>query len=150
AASLTMSLQNGGVASVAMNYLNPSGFPGWGNESVRVFGTRGMVELTDGGKRTHLYTDHDEGEADTGNSDCRDYFDLLMRHFRYGEALPLSVRKNFILCVWSSAQKTRRKRLYKTKKRLPHPEKPDTAAVRYFIRLPSQNHRQCRRIILRR
>ena len=90
AASLAMSLENGGVASVAMNYLNPKGFPGWGNESVRVFGTRGMAELTDGGMRTHWYTDRDEGEVDTANSDCRDYFDLLMRHFRYGEALPLT------------------------------------------------------------
>ncbi len=95
AASLAMSLENGGVASVAMNYLNPKGFPGWGNESVRVFGTHGMVELTDGGKHTHLYTDHDEGELDVTASDCRDYFDLLMRHFRYGEELPLSRETEF-------------------------------------------------------
>lgn len=95
AASLAMSLENGGVASVAMNYLNPSGFPGWGNETVRVFGTRGMVELTDGGKRTHLYTDREEGELDTSDSSCRDYFDLLMRHFRYGEPLPLTREDEF-------------------------------------------------------
>ncbi len=95
AASLAMSLENGGVASVAMNYLNPKGFPGWGNETVRVFGTRGMVELTDGGKRTHLYTDWDEGELDLSQSDCRDYFDLLARHFRYGEPLPLTREEEF-------------------------------------------------------
>lgn len=95
AASLAMTLENGGVASVAMNYLNSAGFPGWGNESVRVFGTRGMAELTDGGKRTHLYTDRDEGELDTSASDCRDYFDLLMRHFRFGEPLPLTREDEF-------------------------------------------------------
>ncbi len=95
AASLSMSLENGGVASIAMNYLNPAGFPGWGNESVRVFGTRGMVELTDGGKRTHLYTDRDEGELDMTQSGCRDYFDLLARHFRYGEPLPLTQEEEF-------------------------------------------------------
>ena len=95
AASLAMSLENGGVASVAMNYLNPKGFPGWGNESVRVFGTRGMAELTDGGTRTHWYTDRDEGEVDVSASDCRDYFDLLMRHFRYGEPLPLTREEEF-------------------------------------------------------
>ena len=95
AASLAMSLENGGVASVAMNYLNPKGFSGWGNETVRVFGTHGMVELTDGGKRTHWYTDRDEGEVDVTDSDCRDYFDLLMRHFRYGEALPLTREEEF-------------------------------------------------------
>lgn len=95
AASLAMSLENGGVASVAMNYLNPTGFPGWGNETVRVFGTRGMVELTDGGKRTHLYTDRDEGELDTAQSNCKDYFDLLARHFRFGEPLPLTREDEF-------------------------------------------------------
>ena len=95
AASLAMSLENGGVASVAINYLNPKGFDGWGNDSVRVFGKHGMVELTDGGMRTHLYTDRDEGELDTGTSDCRDYFALLMRHFRYGEALPLTREDEF-------------------------------------------------------
>lgn len=95
AASLAMSLENGGVASIAMNYLNPKGFPGWGNETVRVFGTRGMVELTDGGKRTHLYTDCDEGEVDVTTSDCLDYFDLLMRHFRHGDALPLNREEEF-------------------------------------------------------
>ena len=95
ASSLAMSLENGGVASVAMNYLNPPGFPGWGNESVRVFGTRGMVELTDGGRHTHLYTDRDEGELDVSESGCRDYFDLLMHHFRYGESLPLTREEEF-------------------------------------------------------
>ncbi len=94
AASLAMSLENGGVASVAMNYLNPVGFPGWGNETVRVFGTRGMVELTDGGKRTHLYTDRDEGELQP-SGDCRDYFDLLMRHLRYGGDLPMGREEEF-------------------------------------------------------
>ncbi len=94
AASLAMSLENGGVASVAMNYLNPAGFPGWGNETVRVFGTRGMAELTDGGRRTHLYTDRDEGEL-VPLGDCRDYFDLLMRHLRYGEALPMEREEEF-------------------------------------------------------
>ncbi len=94
AASLAMSLENGGVAAVAMNYLNPVGFPGWGNETVRVFGTRGMVELTDGGKRTRLYTDRDEGEL-VPAGDCRDYFDLLMRHLRYGEDLPMEREDEF-------------------------------------------------------
>ncbi|MGN1346173.1 MAG: Gfo/Idh/MocA family protein [Eubacteriales bacterium] len=90
AASMAMSLENGGVASVVLNYLNPTGFPSWGNESVRVFGRRGMVELTDGGRRTHLYTDRDEGELEIPEVPCADYFDLLVRHLRFGSPFPLS------------------------------------------------------------
>ena len=57
ASSWAMTLENGGVASACVNYLNPrGGFGQHGNESVRIFGTEGMAEITDGGKRTHEYT----------------------------------------------------------------------------------------------
>ena len=90
AAVLTMKLENGGVAAICMNYLNPTGFPGWGNEHVRVFGTKGMAEITDGGKHSHVYTDRDEGEIATADSGCRDFLDLLLRHLRYGEEMPIT------------------------------------------------------------
>jgi len=54
AAVLMLRLENGGLASVTANYLNPPGFGRWGNEMVRIFGTGGMVEGTDGGARTRL------------------------------------------------------------------------------------------------
>ncbi|MBQ3591397.1 MAG: Gfo/Idh/MocA family oxidoreductase [Clostridia bacterium] len=90
AAVLTMRLENGAVASICMNYLNPTGFPGWGNEHVRVFGTKGMIEITDGGRHSHIYTDCDEGEIDTADSDCQDFLDLLLRHLRYGDEMPMT------------------------------------------------------------
>ena len=91
ASSWMMTLSNGGVASACVNYLNPKGFGKWGNESIRIFGTEGMVEITDGGRRTHLYTQSaDEGEIDTHNSDCVDYFNLLAQHLLYGNDMPLS------------------------------------------------------------
>ncbi|MBE7054516.1 MAG: Gfo/Idh/MocA family oxidoreductase [Ruminococcaceae bacterium] len=91
ASSWLMTLSNGGVASACVNYLNPKGFGKWGNESIRIFGTEGMVEITDGGRRTHLYTHSaDEGEIDTQNSDCVDYFKLLTEHLLYGNDMPLS------------------------------------------------------------
>lgn len=54
AVSYLMRLEGGGVASVVANYLNPPTFGSWGNEHVRIFGTRGFVEATDGGARTRL------------------------------------------------------------------------------------------------
>lgn len=93
AASLSMSLKNGGVASVCLNYLNPRNFGSWGNESVRVFGDKGMIEITDGGRRTHFYTEDGEGEIDCGDSDYVDYLELLIRHLQCGEPLPMTIEE---------------------------------------------------------
>ena len=91
ASSFAMKLENGGVASMAVNYLNPTSFGLWGNETLRVFGTRGMMEITDGGRRTHIYTEAgDEGEIDVSNSDCVPFPDLLARHLLFGEPLPMT------------------------------------------------------------
>lgn len=89
ASSWMMTLSNGGVASACINYLNPRGFGKWGNESVRIFGTEGMIEITDGGRHTHLYTkESDEGEIDTSFSDCKDFFLQIVKHLKYGDPLP--------------------------------------------------------------
>ncbi|SFL57276.1 Predicted dehydrogenase [Paenibacillus sp. 1_12] len=65
AASMLMRLDNGGVASIVANYLNPKGFGGWGNEHLRIFGTKGFIEAVDGGARTRLVVgDHDWGPVD--------------------------------------------------------------------------------------
>ncbi len=94
AAVLSMTLENGGVAAICMNYLNPKGFPGWGNEHVRIFGTDGMAEITDGGKATHVYTDRDQGEMQPDGT-CRDYLDWILAHLRLGEKLPLTEEEEF-------------------------------------------------------
>jgi predicted dehydrogenase len=60
AAVLMARLENGGLASITANYLNPLGFGSWGNEMLRVFGTDGMVEATDGGRRTRLVVGKDD------------------------------------------------------------------------------------------
>jgi len=60
-------LENGGCASAIANYLNPPGLGSWGNESLRVFGTKGMAEATDAGKRSRLVIgDRDLGPIDPG------------------------------------------------------------------------------------
>lgn len=93
AAALQMKLSNGGLATLCMNYLNPRCFPSWGNEQVRIFGTGGMMEITDGGRHSHIYTDRDEGEIDTTDSTCVDFLDLLLRHLRYGEPMPMTLEE---------------------------------------------------------
>ena len=93
ASSWAMSLENGGVASACVNYLNPKGgFGQWGNESVRIFGTEGMAEITDGGRRSHIYTLTEElGEINCENSDCEDFFDIYIEDLFGKRSMPFSL-----------------------------------------------------------
>jgi predicted dehydrogenase len=54
AASLTARLANGGLASLAANYLNQPGAGIWGYETLRILGVNGWVESTQGGQHTRL------------------------------------------------------------------------------------------------
>ena len=92
ASSWIMTLSNGGVASACVNYLNPKGFGLWGNEAVRIFGTDGMLEITDGARHTRVYTNAgDEGKIDVSSSDCRDFFDILAEHLVKGSPMPMNL-----------------------------------------------------------
>ena len=51
AASFTMKLNNGGIATVLCNYLNHPEIGFRGNDQVRVHGTKGMAEIVDGRMR---------------------------------------------------------------------------------------------------
>jgi predicted dehydrogenase len=54
AANISLVLENGALAVGAINYCNPRGFPSWGNETLRIWGPKGMIEAIDGGKSTRL------------------------------------------------------------------------------------------------
>lgn len=93
AASMMARLENGGVASVIANYLNPIGFGSWGNETVRIFGTRGMMEAVDGGTRTRLVL----GEEDMGSIEISgsapDWLTCVIGHIREGRPMPISLEE---------------------------------------------------------
>ena len=90
ASSVIMTIENGGVASMCLNYFNPQSFNSWGNETVRAFGTAGMIEITDGGMRTHLYTDDgDEGEF-VFTEEPKHFFKHLCEHLLDGTPMPFS------------------------------------------------------------
>lgn len=91
AASLIARLENGGVASVLANYLNPRGFGMHGNETVRIFGTRGFVEATDGGTRTRLVlSDRDCGPIDASGPGVS-WFGAIVAEILDGAPMPLSL-----------------------------------------------------------
>lgn len=90
AVSLVATLENGGVAAAVANYLNPRAFGRWGNEHLRIFGTRGFVEAVDGGTRTRLVlNDRDCGPLSVG-ADGPDYLDRVLNSIVNGQPMPLS------------------------------------------------------------
>ena len=109
ASAWMMTLEGGAVASMTVSYLQPKGFPRWGKEGVRVFCTGGIAEVTDGGLRTHVYTDKDEGELNITPFACEDYLDNLLTHLRFGTPLLMGRTEELhplrvVLRAWESAK----------------------------------------------
>lgn len=101
AASLLLTLKNGGVASLAANYLNPRGTGVWGCESLKILGDKGMVESREEGRHTRLVI----GEKDLGAFDISPPADpWLDRYFRSlsGEdSMPLSLEEELSPTRWT-------------------------------------------------
>lgn len=91
ATSMMLRGTRGEVASVICNYLNPPAFGIWGNEHLRIFGTRGFVESTDGGARTRLVlNDEDRGPLEIP-SGGKEYHDMILDALSGGLPMPLSL-----------------------------------------------------------
>lgn len=89
ATSVSMKLENGGVAAMSVNYFNPPSFPLHGNESLRVFGKKGVIEITDGGQKTHLWNDKgDLGEFASMGDKTKSFFDYYVDHLLDGDPMP--------------------------------------------------------------
>lgn len=91
ATCMTATLANGGVASILGNYLNPPGFPRWGNETVRFFGTQGTLEATDGGANTRLFVGKEDRGPINTSEPARDYFDYLADSLLDNKPMPMSL-----------------------------------------------------------
>jgi predicted dehydrogenase len=90
AGAVQMTLENGGLATVIMNYLNPPHLKPRGHETLRIFGTNGFVESTDGGVRTRLVDRERVTEPLRPVEPARDYFDFIAEHLATGAPLPLT------------------------------------------------------------
>lgn len=91
AASMMGRLENGGLFSVVANYLNPPGFGSWGNEMLRIFGTKGMMESVDAGTRTRLVVGkEDRGAIDTSAAPP-DWLACVIAHAAEGRKMPFDL-----------------------------------------------------------
>ncbi len=94
AGAAQITLENGGLATIVMNYLNP-GHPDLphGNETLRIFGTQGFIESVDGGTRTRLVTKTEAIEPLPRPVKPVDYFDFIAAHLVNGAAMPLTIEE---------------------------------------------------------
>ena len=93
AASFLIQMENGGTASAVVNYLNPQGFGRWGNEHLRIYGTLGFVEATDGGTKTRLVIGDQDFGAIEQSEPARDYFDMVLDELAGRAAMPFSLEE---------------------------------------------------------
>lgn len=91
ASSFLLELENGGIGSMVVNYLNHEGIGHWGNEHLRVFGTKGMAEFTDGGERTRLIVGNEDRGSLSLDEPVRDYFDYFLDAVTNTGEMPVSL-----------------------------------------------------------
>jgi predicted dehydrogenase len=96
AGAVQIGLANGGLATIIINYLNPpnTGLP-HGNETLRIFGTKGFIESVDGGQRTRLATPGKMTEPLERSGPARDYFDFVAASIVSGAPMPLTLEQEF-------------------------------------------------------
>jgi len=100
AACLMLELENGGLASITANYLNPRGTGQWGYESLRILGTLGMVESTAGGTCTWLVIgDEDFGPLPTTDPGL-DYLDAYLATLLGRPSMPLTLEQELSPTRW--------------------------------------------------
>ncbi|MBE2205276.1 MAG: Gfo/Idh/MocA family oxidoreductase [Chthoniobacterales bacterium] len=101
AASLLMTLENGGVASISANYLNPSGTGVWSYESLRILGSEGMVESLAGGRHTRLVIgDRGCGPLDVSESGP-DWLDHFFQEIAGTAVFPLPLERELSPTRWA-------------------------------------------------
>jgi predicted dehydrogenase len=94
AGAAQMVLENGGLATLIMNYLNPPKNQPRGHETLRIFGTKGFIESTDGGTRTRLVPHSGPSVEPLDNSAAgTDYFSFITAHLATGAAMPLTIEE---------------------------------------------------------
>jgi predicted dehydrogenase len=100
ASLLMLELANGGIASVAANYLNQRGSGVWGYEMLRIWGTKGLIESSRGGGQTRLILgEKDLGALDAGTPGENYFYHYLQSLLGKGK-MPLTLEEELSPTRW--------------------------------------------------
>jgi len=100
ASSLLCELENGGLASLTANYLNPRGTGAWGCDSLKILGTLGLIESREGGKQTRLVIgERDHGSISTTGPGL-DYLDTYIKTILGEDSMPLTLEEETSPTRW--------------------------------------------------
>lgn len=86
AATVQMRLENGGIATVIANYLNQPGSGVWGNEELRIFGTKGFLQTDSRANAVDVYAGEAHLHFTAGEEDS--LFNRLVGCIGCGEPFP--------------------------------------------------------------
>jgi predicted dehydrogenase len=92
--AITARLSNGALCQISSNYLNPQSAPWWGNDQLRIYGTKGMLESVDGLTRTSCYRE-DRIEPIEIPSSAPNYLDDLLAEIATGRPALLTMEDSF-------------------------------------------------------
>ena len=95
ACALILTTAKGQVATATANYLNPRGTGVWGYETLRIFGTAGMIESHPDGSTRCVHGATDRGPLDT-SAPAVDYFDLILAELLDGAPMPLTLDEELL------------------------------------------------------
>ncbi len=92
-ASSICRFDNGAVGNLTMNYLNPSKFGSHGNDQLRLFGAKGMIEAVDDNSRIRIATGDGPLKDIKPAPNQPAYCDLFVEHVLDGREMPLPLER---------------------------------------------------------
>ena len=96
AVSFAMKLEKGAVASACTNYLNPrEGTGRHGYEGIRIFGTRGMAETTDGGRGARIVWEDGTIQQVEPDPERKSFLEYYIDHLLGNGQMPMDREEEF-------------------------------------------------------
>jgi predicted dehydrogenase len=92
--AMTARLSNGALCQIVSNYLNPASVPFWGNDQLRIWGTRGMIESVDGLTKSAVYLPNEIQRLDVPSS-YPNYLADLLNELITGQPASLTMEDSF-------------------------------------------------------
>ncbi len=92
AAFVNLEMTCGLIASVTVNYLHRKELgPTWGNDQVRIFGSKGFIEATDGLVKGKIVSAEGSKElSEAGKHPAKSYFDCYLESLLDGKPMPVT------------------------------------------------------------